>query len=201
MERMFVETPGEADADGEAAAYLRKERDFWGYLPNYAACFSTRPDVAQAWQELTGAVRAGMERRRYELATIAAARARRSTYCTMAHSAFLRDVCGDEATATALAHDPAGSTADLADADRAVVAFATRLAQDAASIEQADVDALRAAGLSDADVVDVVMAVAARMFFTTVLDGLGAQVDPPLAGTFPPDVRDALVVGRDVAPA
>ena len=40
------------------------------------------------------------------------------------------------------------------------------------TVEQADVDALRAVGLTDADVADLVFAVAARAFFTKVLDGL-----------------------------
>lgn len=43
--------------------------------------FSTRPDVAQACNALNTAVRDGMDRRRFEIATIAASRGLRSTYC------------------------------------------------------------------------------------------------------------------------
>ena len=56
-----------------------------------------------------------------------------------------------------------------------------KVAQDAAAVEQADVDALRAVGLTDADVADVVFAAAARCFFTAVLDGLGTQLDEQTA--------------------
>jgi len=138
----------------------------------------------------------GMERRRYELATIAAARALRSTYCTVAHASFLRDACGDLPTVEALALAPDGST--LSAQDAAVYAFATKVAQDASALSQGDVDALRAAGLSDADVADVVLAVAARAFFTRVLDGLGARLDPETAATFAPEVLQAMVVGNPV---
>lgn len=196
---MFVQTPGEAGATGEVAAYLERQRQAWGFVPNYAACFTTRPDVAQAWDGLVGAVRGGMDRRRYELVTIAAARARRSTYCTAAHSTFLRDACEDEATLRALADDPAGTTLD--ETDRAVYAFATKVARDAASVEQEDVDTLRAVGLSDADVADVVMAVAARLFFTTVLDGLGARLDAQTAAGMDPTLLEGMVVGRPPAGA
>jgi hypothetical protein len=41
---------------------------------------STRPDVAQVWNLLNATIRDGMDRRRFELATIAAARVLRSTY-------------------------------------------------------------------------------------------------------------------------
>jgi hypothetical protein len=77
-----------------------------------------------------------------------------------------------------------------------VYAFAVKVAADASSVEQADVDALRAAGFSDAD---VVFAVAARCFFTAVLDGLGAQLDVQTARTFAPAVLESMVVGRPVA--
>lgn len=196
-EGVFIHPVPEEAATGPLADYYADQRSFWGFLPNYAGAFSTRPDVAAAWIALNAAIRDGMDRRRFEIATIAASRALRSTYCTAAHSTFLRDVCGDEATMTAIAQDPTGGR--LSEQDRAVYEFATRVATDASSVEQADVDRLRATGLSDADVADVVFAVAARSFFTRVLDGLGAQLDRRTADSFPPAVRTAMLVGRPVA--
>lgn len=195
---MFINAVPEDQATGEVAEYYERQRGAWGFLPNYAGCFSTRPDVAQAWDGLNAAVRGGMDRRRFELATIAAARELRSTYCTAAHSKFLRDVCGDGASLAALAADPSG--AGLADPDRAVYEFATKVAHDASSVTAQDVDRLRAAGLTDGEVADVVFAVAARAFFTTVLDGLGAQLDAPTAGLFDDELLASMVVGRPVAP-
>jgi alkylhydroperoxidase family enzyme len=114
---MFIETVAEHDATGALAEYYRQQRETWGFLPNYAPAFSYRPEVAQAWDALNDTVRDGMDLRRYELATIAAARALRSTYCTAAHSAFLRDLCDDEATMREIARDPSGS--GLSDQDGA----------------------------------------------------------------------------------
>jgi len=194
---MFINGVDEAGATADVAEYFESERAAWGFLPNYAAAFSHRPEVAVAWKALNLAIRGGMERRRYEIASIAAARARRSTYCTAAHSTFLRDICGDEAAMRSIAEAPDGSSLD--DVDRAVYAFAMVVATDPASVDQSDVDRLRALGLSDSDIADVVFAVGARCFFATVLDGLGAQLDPETAAAFPPDQSDAMVVGRPVA--
>jgi uncharacterized peroxidase-related enzyme len=194
---MFIDSVLEGAATGALADYYQQQRNSWGFLPNYAAAFSTRPDVAQAWNTLNATVRDGMDRRRFEIATIAAARALRSTYCTAAHSKFLRDVCRDEATMLSIAQEPSGAT--LSPQDHAVYEFAAKVAADAASIEQTDVDRLHAIGLSDADIADVVFAAAARSFFTRVLDALGAQLDVQTAQTFPPDVRQAMIVGRAVA--
>lgn len=196
---MFISSVPEDAAEGDLAEYYRTQRAAWGFLPNYAAAFSTRPDVARAWNTLNATIRDGMDRRRFEIATIAAARARHSTYCTAAHSKFLRDVCRDEAAVQSIAEQPDGAALDHA--DRAVYAFAAKVAADAASIEQQDVDRLRDVGLTDADIADIVFAASARCFFTAVLDGLGAQLDPQTAETFPPAQLDSMIVGRPVAGA
>lgn len=194
---MFITPVSEDEAEGDLAQYYRSQRASWGFLPNYAAAFSTRPDVAQAWNALNSAIRDGMDRRRFEISTIAAARALRSTYCTAAHSKFLRDVCGDDATMQSIAEQPDGAALDPA--DRAVYEFAAKVASDAASVEAQDVNRLRAAGLTDPEIADVVFAASARCFFTAVLDGLGAQLDIQTAETFPEELLTSMIVGRPVA--
>ena len=66
---------------------------------------------------------------------------------------------------------------------------------------QADVDALRAHGLSDQEVFDVVAAATARCFFAKTLDAVGAQADAAFAALEPASLRDALTVGRPIASA
>ncbi len=129
---MFIDAPDESSVDGDVADWYGKQRDAWGYLPNYAPAFATRPDVARAWTTLNNAVRGHMDRRRFELVTIAAARVYRSTYCMAAHCKFLRDDCDDEPTMRAVAADQ--GTANLAATDRAVMDFATQVARDASAI-------------------------------------------------------------------
>jgi len=194
---MFIAAPDERAAEGEVADWYEQQRASWGYLPNYAPAFATRPDVAAAWNQLNGAIRGGMDRRRYEVATIAAARALRSTYCMAAHCKFLRDQCDDETTMRTIAADPSGATLDAT--DRAIMDFAARVATDATTVTAEDVDRLRAQGLDDGDVVSIVFAAAARSFFTKVLDGLGVQADAELGDTFDSDVRQQVTVGRPIA--
>lgn len=194
---MFIDVPDESAADDDVARWYERQRASWGYLPNYASAFATRPDIAEAWTVLNNAVGKGMERRRYELATIAAARSLRSTYCLAAHCKFLRDDVGDETTMRAIVTDP--SLASLDATDRAVMEFATLVAQDAASIKREDVQRLRDHGLSDADIADVVFAAAARTFFTKVLDALGVQADAELGATFDPEIQQKVTVGRPIA--
>src|SRR4051794_24928526 len=196
-EPMFISAVDQDTATGPVPDYYSALRARGGFLPNSALAFSPRPDVAGAWGALNAAVRDGMDRRRFEIVTVAAAQARRSTYCAGAHAVFLQDAAGDPASVAAIADDLSG--ASLPPQDRAVYEFAVKVAADAASVEQEDVDRLRTAGLSDSDVADVVMAAAARCFFTAVLDGLGTQLDRQTAERLAPEHLAALVVGRPVA--
>ncbi len=193
---MFIR-PTNPDVADEAHAWTEIQTAAWGYLPNYAAAFASRPDVARAWTNLNLTVRNGMDRHRFEIATIAAARALRSTYCTAAHSTFLRDTCGDEGAMIALATDLDGVMLDPT--DRAVVLFARKMVHDAAGITVDDTATLRSAGLDDNDIADIVFAVAARCFFATALDAMGVQADPQLRAAFPPELADQMVVGRPIA--
>lgn len=196
---MLINPPQQPDSADALAQWYEQQTASWGYLPNYAPLFASRPDVAAAWTRLNLAVRGGMDRRRFELVTMAAARARSSTYCLAAHAKFLRDVCGDEEAMLALSADPTGATLDPV--DRALVGFAARTATDPASVAAADVDQLHELGVSDAEIADVVFAVAARCFFATVLDAGGVQADHQLGEAFAGETVSSLTVGRPFATA
>jgi len=194
---MFIDVPDESSVSDDVSRFYERQRTSWGYLPNYALAFATRPDVAETWTALSNAVGKGMERRRFELATIAAARALRSTYCMAAHCKFLRDDVHDETTMQAIADDPTLSALDPT--DRSVMEFASLVARDAAAVTEADIQRLRDNGLTDADIADVVFAAAARTFFTKVLDALGVQADFQLGASFDPETRQKITVGCPIA--
>jgi len=173
---VFISTTPTPEAETAFAAYVDSQRDAWGFVPDYTGCFAARPKVATAWIALASAVRTTMDRRRFELVTIAAARARGSAYCTAAHAKMLRDVCRDEPTLRGLVKDPDGG--QLGAVDAAIYRFATQVATAPSSVQQPDVDKLRTLGLGDADIAHIAYAVGVRLFFATVLDALGAQPDP-----------------------
>lgn len=192
----FIATVSEADASPAVHEMYETDRAAFGALPNLTRAFSHRPEIYAAWRQLNGAIKAGMDLRRYELATIAAARELRSSYCMLAHGKILaaQFFSEDEVRAIA-AGDP---SAPLDETDRAVMELATLVARDAPSITTADIDRARAVGLGDEEIFDVVCAATARCFFSTTLDALGVQPDAHFA-ELPEVLRDALVVGRPIA--
>jgi uncharacterized peroxidase-related enzyme len=188
----FVHTVPENEASGELAALYSEERERMGYLANFVGAFSLRPEVYRAWQQLNGAIKA-RDLRRYELATLAAARRLRSSYCALAHGKVLAEQFLDAGAVAAL---PAG----LDEVDVAVMELAEQVVTDATSVTEADVERLRALGLSDGEIVDVVLAAAARCFFSKTLDALGVEADAVYA-ELDPALRDSLALGRPIAAA
>lgn len=192
----FIETIPEDAASGDVAREYASDREALGYVRNLTAAFSLAPEVLAAWQQLNAAIKGRMDLRRYELATIAAARRLRSSYCALAHGSILLEqfVDGETLQAIMSSHPDAG----LEPVDVAVMELADKVAADATSVTQADIERLRSHGLSDADVFDVVAAAAARCFFSKTLDGLGVQPDAQYSDV-EPALRGALTVGRQIA--
>jgi uncharacterized peroxidase-related enzyme len=163
---------------------------------NYERAFSERPEVLAAWVQLNTAIKAGMDLRRYELATLAAARRLRSSYCCLAHGTVLIEKFNEPVLEIALDHRAAGLDA----IDVAVMDLAERVVDDAASIGDADLQPLRDLGLSELEIMDVVLAAAARCFFSKAIDGIGVRPDASYRD-LEPRLREALVVGRPIAEA
>ena len=188
----FIDTIRPAAAEGETAAMYRRQQAAWGYVPNYAKAFGHRPEVMARWGRLLAEIRRPMDKRRFELATFAAAHALRNSACALAHGRALGQFFA-EAEVVAIAEGRLAGVLD--DAEQAIVGFARQVARDAASIEAADVAALAAHGLDPGEIFDVAAAAAGRAFFAKMLDALGVRMDSPFLASG--DAwRRALVVGR-----
>jgi uncharacterized peroxidase-related enzyme len=192
----FIDTVPEDEATGDVAAMYETDRKVFGHLPNLTQGFSPRPDVYAAWRQLNGAIKSNMDLRRYEVATLAAASSLRSSYCALAHGSILLDKFLSLEGVRGVVDG--GDAAELDEVDIAVVELAEKVARDATVVTQADFDRLRSLGLTDAEILDVVLAAAVRCFFSKVLDGLGIEADAKFA-QLDPEVRDVLTVGRAIA--
>lgn len=191
----YIETIPEAEAHGKVAEMYERLRGQLGYLPNYGRQFSHRPALFQAWVQLNTAIKANMDPRRYELATVAAALRRRSSYCSLAHGEKLLGLGSTPEEVAALADDP--ERAGLTEMEHAIVGYAAKVAEDPASITPEDIEALRELGMSDPEIFDVAAAAAARCFFTALGDAVGTVPDGVYRDTLP-SLVDVLSVGRSV---
>ncbi len=192
----FIHTIPEEVAEGDVKKMYEENIADFGYLPNYVQVFSLRPDVMAAWGQFLGTLSHDMDARRYELVTLAAARALHSSYCMLAHgSVMLQDLFSPEQL-TRIAQDY--QTADLTPAEVAMMAYAEQVVLDATAVTQAHIDSLQQHGFSDAEIFDITTTATARCFFSKTLDALGAEPDEAFMA-LDKNLRQALTVGRPIS--
>jgi uncharacterized peroxidase-related enzyme len=192
----FLKTVAEGEASGEVAENYAADIEHYGHLPNYSRLFSLHPLAYRAWAGLIQSIRKGMDRRRYELASVGAAKQLGSTYCSLAHGFILDEDYFDTEEVIKIVSGEVSSV--LPDVDSGIVEFAAKVAADATTVTQEDIDRLRALGLSDGEIFEVVLAAAARSFFTKVLDATGTLADTHY-NELDPELRDALSGARPIA--
>jgi uncharacterized peroxidase-related enzyme len=184
----YLTAPDEVSEDSRRQ--FDAERSRFGYVPNFVKVFALLPAAFDAWVQLNTAVKQSMDLRRYELVTLAAARRRRSRYCTLAHGAVLRHGFYDAETLERIAADH--HDAGLDPVDVALMDFAEKAALDPTTMTAEDIDGLRRHGLTEADIFSVILAVAARCFLTTVIDSAGAEPDDQYRTSLEPELQRVL---------
>jgi uncharacterized peroxidase-related enzyme len=177
---MFIKSAPEAEAEGKLREIYEDDRKSLGYVPNHARVFSLRPEVLLAWRAFQGSIRKNLPLRRYELVTLAAAKALNCRYCLLAHGSILikNGVSVDQLRAILTNFHDAG----LERAEVAMMEFAQKIVRNANKMTQADTDALRALGLKDVEILDITLTATMRCFSSKTFDALGAGPDAAYDG-------------------
>jgi uncharacterized peroxidase-related enzyme len=111
----------------------------------------------------------------------------------LAHGAVLRKNFFNADELVAIVKD--FRNAGLSPEEVAIMAFAQKVTTQAQQISEQDMDELRGYGLSDEEILDVVLACAARNFFSKTLDALGAVPDDAYK-ELEPELVKVLAAGR-----
>jgi uncharacterized peroxidase-related enzyme len=114
------------------------------------------------------------------------------SYCSLAWGGKLAGA-SDPALAAAVL---SGSDEGLTEQEQAMASWARQVVKDPNATTSADLQRLRDAGLSDAQVFAITVFVSLRLAFSTVNDALGAHPDAQLVASLPPDVVTAVDYGR-----
>jgi uncharacterized peroxidase-related enzyme len=94
----------------------------------------------------------------------------------MAHGGFLRQHSEDPELASHIMHDY--KSADLDPETRAMLDYAAKLTRTPGDMEKADVERLRDVGLSDEQILSVVLVTCTFNFMTRLADGLNVNFSP-----------------------
>jgi uncharacterized peroxidase-related enzyme len=185
----FIDMIPEGQAEGKLLELYKSDRDTKGYVANHTAAFSLRPEVYEAWKHLLMSIRSNMRLRWFELVTFAVASDLGCTYCKLAHGTVLLKNFFTAEEMKAIAKD--FRHAGLAPKEVAIMEFAQKLTREACNMSVDDVEKLRSHGLSDVEILDVVLAAASRNFMSKTLDSLGVEPDQ-IYTELDADIREAL---------
>ena len=111
----------------------------------------------------------------------------------LAHGALLRKNFFSPDELMAIVRD--FRSAGLTDEEVAIMAFVQKVATQPGEINQGDYDNLRRFGLTDEEILDIVLACTARSFFSKTLDAFCAVPDQVYLD-LEPELREVLTIGR-----
>lgn len=127
-----------------------------GFLPNVFAGLGNRPDELRAFLDYHDALMerdSGLTKAEREMIVVATSAANGCLYCVVAHGAILRIRAKDPELADRVAAN--WRSAPVSERQRAMLAFAVKLARSPESLEEPDFTSLRAHGFTDTDIWDI----------------------------------------------
>ena len=137
-------------------ARIVEVQDKAGFVPNVFLTLAHRPDEFRAFFAYHDALmlkEGALSKAEREMIVVATSGANDCLYCVVAHGAILRIYSKNPLLADQVAVNY--RKADLSPRQRAMLAFAIKVASDSAAIDDADFDALRAHGFADEDIWDI----------------------------------------------
>ncbi len=150
-----------------------------GFVPNVLRLYALRPDnllAWNAWYDVAMKGDSGLTRAEREMIAVVVSVANDCAYCIAAHGAALRKLTKDPGLADAIAADH--TTAPVEPRVRTMLDYAVKLTLRPREMSEADVAALRAAGWSDEDVMDVAEVTGLFNMSNRMASGLGWAPNP-----------------------
>jgi uncharacterized peroxidase-related enzyme len=148
--------PSLAELPEDIRARILEVQEKAGFVPNVFVTLAHRPDEFRAFFAYHDALmlkEGALSKAEREMIVVATSGANDCLYCVVAHGAILRIYSKNPLLADQVAVNY--RKADLSPRQRAMLAFAIKVASDSAAIDDADFDALRAHGFADEDIWDI----------------------------------------------
>jgi len=178
----YIQTICEKQADGHLADLYRRFASPGGTVDNVLKVHSLNPESLEAHCQLYLQAMhrpSPLSRTEREIIGVVVSRLNACGYCLDHHARGLARLVGEERADLVAALRSGEADAPLTERERAIADYASKLAATPSAVGQADVDALRAAGLTDREVLDTAQAAAYFAYANRIVLGLGAQLETP----------------------
>ena len=147
-----------------------------GMVPNMTKVMANSPAVLESYLAFSGALgHSSISAKLREQIAIVTAQSTACSYCLSAHTAIgkMLGLSADELAASRKAGSPDAKNA-------AALLFAQRLATSQGSVSGADFDAVRQAGWNDAQIAEIIAAVALNLFTNIFNKAAETEIDFPV---------------------
>ena len=148
--------PDLADLPEDIARRILAVQEKAGFVPNVFLALAHRPEEFRAFFAYHDALmlkEGGLSKAEREMIVVATSGANDCLYCIVAHGAILRVYAKDPHVADQVAVNY--RKADITDRQKAMLAFAMKVAFEAYAVGDAEIEALRQHGFNDEDVWDI----------------------------------------------
>ena len=170
----WLHVPAEDEVGADVAELWAKPLEKLGFVPNVLRVYAIRPRHLRLWNEFYDDLmrgESGLTKAQREMIAVVVSATNRCHYCVVSHSAALRKLTGDPVLVEQLSSNH--SYARVEPKERAMLDFALKLTERSSSCTEADVEALREAGWTDEDVMDIAEVAAMFNFTNRLASGLG----------------------------
>ena len=175
----WLHVPAEDDVPAEVKELWEKPLERLGFVPNVLRVFALRPEhLLRWWSYYDDLMRgeSGLTKAQREMIAVVVSAANRCHYCIVSHSAALRQLTEDPVLPDQLA--TSYKYAPLDEKERAMLNFAVKLTEQSDRCTEDDVEALRQAGWSDEEIMDIAQVAAMFNFTNRLASALGWVPNP-----------------------
>ncbi|WP_117237097.1 peroxidase-related enzyme [Thermus sediminis] len=175
----WLRVPAEESLPEEVRALFGKFREKTGLVPNVARAFALLPEHFLRWfryYDFLMRSEGYLSRKEREMIAVVVSAENRCEYCLASHSAYLREVSGDETLPEVLAANY--RRAPLSPRERALLDFAVKVTGPSWTLGEEDLVPLRAAGLCDEAILEAAQVAAMFNFTNRLANALGWKPNP-----------------------
>jgi uncharacterized peroxidase-related enzyme len=174
----LTEVPRDQFDDG-LRKYFNVAEEKLGFLPNVLRAYAWNPERLRWFSRFYNEImlgESGLSKLEREMIAVVVSSANRCWYCQVAHGAAVRQMGKDPVLGEQMVMN--WRAAELSPRQRAMLVFAEKLTLESAKIGEADRQALRDVGLSEAEIWDICDVAGLFAMTNRVASGVGMQPNP-----------------------
>ncbi|WP_374968700.1 peroxidase-related enzyme [Terrabacter sp. BE26] len=180
----YLPVPGRDDVPEGVSRLWDKSEEALGFVPNVFRAQALNGEQFQAWWgyfNLLVNKEGHLSNADRELLAVVVSSVNRCTYCEVSHGSALREYTGDAVTADLVASN--WRQAGLPEREYAMASYAEKLTRHPAEVTESDLEPLRAAGLDDHQLLELVQVVGMFNLTNRVSSALGFVPNPEYHST------------------